>query len=95
MVAWQSIRNSWAVLLMLEGERVGGIPYGHRDEGGRLVEGKAEQTVVRRARNLRAGGLSFCAISRQLQEGGHEPRKAKRWHVQVVRRMVDATVSDG
>ena len=28
------------------GERVGGVPYGYRDEGGMLVEDAAEQVVV-------------------------------------------------
>ena len=69
------------------GERVGGVPYGYRDEGGRLVADAAEQAVVARARKLREEGLSLRAIGRALLEDGHRPRSGKTWHVQVVRRM--------
>ncbi len=70
------------------GERVGGVPYGFRDEGGVLVEDEREQVVVKRARELRAEGLSLRAIGRSLLEEGHTPRSARRWHVAVLSRLV-------
>lgn len=70
------------------GERVGGVPYGYRDEGGKLVEDPGEQTVVKRARKLRSEGLSLRAIGRALLSEGHTPRSGKRWHVQVLARVV-------
>lgn len=71
------------------GERVGGVPYGYRLEGERVVEDEGEQATVARARELRAEGKSLRAIASGLVEAGHTPRKGKKWHVQVVKRMVD------
>ncbi len=73
------------------GERVGGVPYGYRDNGGKLVEDEREQATVARARKLRAKGNSLRAIGRNLVAEGHAPRNAKRWHVQVLKRMVRDT----
>ena len=69
------------------GERVGGIPYGYRDDGGVLVEVPDEQVVIARARELRAEGLSLRAVGRALADSGHRPRGGDRWHVQVIARM--------
>ncbi|MEZ6009754.1 MAG: recombinase family protein [Planctomycetota bacterium] len=69
------------------GERVGGIPYGYRDEGGVLAEEHEEQAVIARARELRAEGLSLRAIGRQLHAEGRLPRSGGAWHVQVVARI--------
>lgn len=69
------------------GERVGGIPYGYRNEGGVLVEELEEQAVIARARELRAEGLSLRAIGRVLLAEGHMPRSADAWHVQVLARL--------
>ncbi len=73
------------------GERVGGVPYGYRDEGGLLAEDEAEQVIVARARELRASGLSLRRIRGALLDEGHRPRTGKRWHVQVLARMVAAS----
>jgi DNA invertase Pin-like site-specific DNA recombinase len=70
------------------GERVGGVPYGWRDEGGVLMADSAEQAVVARARALRAEGLSLRALGRALLEEGHAPRSGLRWHVQVLARLL-------
>ncbi len=69
------------------GERVGGVPYGYRSEGGVLVEDEAEQVLVTRARELREEGLSLRAIGRALFREGHAPRTGKQWHVQVLARL--------
>ena len=72
------------------GERVGGVPYGCRiaEDGVRLEEDPDEQRAIERARELRVEGLSLRAIGRALLEEGHAPRKGKRWHVQVVARLM-------
>ncbi len=70
------------------GERVGGVPYGYRLEDGRVVEDADEQATVARARELRAAGLSLRRIGRVLIAEARNPRDAKCWHVQVVKRMV-------
>jgi hypothetical protein len=64
------------------------VPYGFRDEGGLLVEDEGEQVVVMRARELRADGASLREIGRTLLEEGHRPRKGRKWHVQVLGRLV-------
>ncbi len=74
-----------------KGERVGGVPYGYRLEDERVVEDEAEQATVARARELRAEGKSLRAIGRNLVAEGHAPRNAKRWHVQVLKRLVGGT----
>ena len=71
-----------------KGERVGGIPFGYMDQGGKLVENPAEQAVVKRARELRAGGLSLRAVGRALLAEGHQPRNGRAWHPQVLGRVV-------
>jgi len=73
-----------------KGERVGGVPYGYRDVAGKLVEDAAEQAVIERARELRAGGKSLRAVGRALLDAGHAPRGGRKWHVQVVARIIDA-----
>ncbi len=69
------------------GERVGGVPFGYRDDGGMLVQDAAEQVVVARARELREEGLSLRGVGRALLAEGHQPRTGQRWHVQVVKRI--------
>jgi DNA invertase Pin-like site-specific DNA recombinase len=65
------------------GERVGGLPYGWRDEGGRLVEEEAEQVVVRRVREIRAEGASLREVGRRLLAEGMSRGRARggmcRW----------------
>ena len=73
-----------------KGERVGGIPYGMRlaSDGVHVEEDKVEQVVIALARELREDGKSLRAIGRALLGSGHQPRKGKKWHVQVVKRIV-------
>lgn len=70
------------------GERTGGVPYGFRDEGGRLVEEPGERLVIERVRALRAEELSYARIARQLAADGHKPRSGQRWHETQIRRML-------
>lgn len=72
------------------GMRTGGIPYGFRlaGDGKSLVVDQRESDIVRRARCLRRDGLSLRAIGRRLVSLGYTPRRAKKWHVTVIARMV-------
>lgn len=72
------------------GERVGGIPYGYRAEGGVLVEEPGEQATIARARKLRAEGLPLRAVGRALLQEGRTPRNGKAWNVQVLARLLPA-----
>ena len=58
------------------------------DPCGVIVEDADEQVVVRRAREIRAEGASLREVGRRLLDDGQRPRTGKRWHVQVVARMV-------
>ena len=65
---------------------IGRVIRWHAD-GKHLEEHPEEQATVARARELRAEGKSLRAIGRALLDEGRRPRKGKRWHVQVVKRM--------
>jgi len=72
------------------GERTGGIPYGWRAEGKRLVVDPTEQATVARARELRGEGRSLREIARTLVAGGWRPRNGGEWAIQTIRRFVAA-----
>ena len=74
------------------GERVGTIPYGYRlaEDGKHVEECPEEQVVVARVRELHDDGLSLRAIGRTLHDEGHQPRRGRNWHVQVVARVVSS-----
>jgi DNA invertase Pin-like site-specific DNA recombinase len=72
-------------------ERVGTVPYGFRQgDDGLLVEDEEERAALCLARALRAEGQSLRQIATALGAAGHTPRTGMRWHIQVVRRMVDS-----
>ena len=71
-----------------KGERVGGVPYGYRAVEGMLVEEPREQATVSLARKLHREGKSLRKIAAALRKAGHAPRAGKKWHVQVVKRLV-------
>ncbi len=70
------------------GERVGGIPYGHRLEDGHLIRDRGEQRTITRACALRGQGCSYGAIAKQLTVEGFPTRTGKPWHPQQVKNMV-------
>jgi DNA invertase Pin-like site-specific DNA recombinase len=72
------------------GVRVGSVPLGYRlGEDGRTLEPcEREQAARRDAKALHARGLSLRAIARELTTLGHEPRRAKRWHPELVRTLL-------
>lgn len=74
------------------GERVGSVPYGYRlaADGRTLVEVPEELEVVRLARELRSGGMSFRAVAAELEARGHLSRTGRRFAPTQVSRIVDA-----
>jgi hypothetical protein len=54
-----------------KGEAAGNAPFGYSaDADGRLVVNAAEQAVIARVKALRAAGVSFRAIARDLEAAG-------------------------
>ena len=73
------------------GERAGTIPYGFRlaSDGKRLERDEHEHEIIRRARALRAEGLSFHKIARRLTAENLAPRKGTRWYAPQIARMME------
>lgn len=69
----------------------GSPPYGKRAEDRALVDDAEELKALRLARRLRKRGRSYREIVQALEDAGHRPRRAQRWHPDVVRRMCAAT----
>lgn len=70
------------------GELVGSVPYGYKlaPDGIHLEESPHEQALVRRARELRAAGLTYREVGLRLADEGHFSRRFKPLHpMQVVR----------
>jgi DNA invertase Pin-like site-specific DNA recombinase len=67
----------------------GSPSFGARAEGGALVDDVNEQAAIRRAVELRADGLSLRAIAETLGAEGHRPKRARVWHPNAVRRVLD------
>lgn len=79
------------------GEFTGGlVPYGFRlgADGARLEPEPAEQLVIARARELRAGKLSLRAVARHLKQAGHRSRTGGDFAAAMVARMVDGDVNN-
>jgi DNA invertase Pin-like site-specific DNA recombinase len=70
------------------GEYTGGrAPYGYRLDGDALVPNEAERAVIRRARELRAAGLAYRAISATLAAEGMLARSGKPFGAQALANM--------
>ena len=54
-----------------------------------------EHAMVRKARALRAAGLSLRAVGRQLAIEGLSPRCGGTWHVKTVRDLVARSILAG
>jgi DNA invertase Pin-like site-specific DNA recombinase len=63
-------------------------PYGYRASRGTLVEVPEEQTIIRKVKKLRRGGLSFRRVAARLDAEGDRPRTGNRWHPTTVARIV-------
>ena len=73
-----------------QGKLVGSVPYGSRldSDGETLLDEPREQEVIRRARLLRAQGLSLMKISKKLQKQGFLSRTKKPFYAQQISRML-------
>lgn len=74
-----------------KGEATGRIPRGCRIEGKRLVgePGSEGLRLAARARELRAGGMSFARIAEQLAAEGFQPERGRRIYPGAVRYIVN------
>lgn len=75
-----------------KGERVGGVPYGHRlaADGVRLVDDNDELRVITKIVRLRRAGMTQRAIATELNSCGI-PARGKRWYATTVARLVHRT----
>jgi len=73
-----------------KGERSGKIPYGLAlaEEGHHLVEDGFEQSVIARAKALRAEGHAITRITKALDVLGLRTRTGRPWHPQQIARML-------
>jgi site-specific DNA recombinase len=71
----------------------GAAPYGWRvsSDGVTLEPDPAEQEVIRRARALRAAGLSLRGVGGELLGEGMFPRCRRRWHPKTVNGLLRAS----
>jgi DNA invertase Pin-like site-specific DNA recombinase len=73
-----------------KGERVGQVPFGWRDEDGRLVAVEAEQEVLTRIHECRANGLSLRAIAAILMDAGITTKEGKStWYAATIKSILD------
>jgi len=73
------------------GEKTGGdVPFGYRVVAGQLKQVAREQAVIKRARTLRATGLSLRKVAAKLADLGFTPRKGGAFHPQQVANMLAA-----
>lgn len=71
------------------GERTGTVPYGYTaDAAGRLSPCAAEQTVITKARALRAAGMTFRAIVAELARAGVVGRTGRALGLSQVQRIL-------
>lgn len=75
-----------------QGCRIGGTPFGHDAEPvtNKLVVNSHEQEIIRMTRELKAGGLSFRAIARTLNDRGLATKKGGSWQAQQVKNILKA-----
>lgn len=70
-------------------ERLGSTPLGFRTNASGTIEVDAEgQATVKRARELRAQGLTFRAIAKQLAAEGHQTARGGKWEAATVALLV-------
>jgi len=76
-------------VLKSRGQKTGGdVPFGYRVVAGQLKPVAREQSVILRARKLRAAGLSLRKVGAKLTAHGFTPRKGGGFHPQQVANML-------
>ncbi len=73
------------------GERTGAVPFGWRDEGGRLVEVPEQRRAIALMRRLRAAGSSFREICAELARRAIPTQNGGPWQAATVRRILLST----
>jgi site-specific DNA recombinase len=71
-----------------QGAQLGAVPLGFKRIGDRVVEDAGEQLVVKRARELAAGGAGLGAIAAALSAEGHKTKRGGKWHITTVRKLL-------
>jgi DNA invertase Pin-like site-specific DNA recombinase len=70
----------------------GGSPaYGYRRADGQLIPDADEQATLARITELHGAGATLREIARTLENEGHRPKRAARWHPEALRRIVRRT----
>jgi len=70
------------------GEKTGGgVPFGYDLEGGKLVENRAEQRVLRLMESLRVKGYGYHRIADQLNADGLLTKTGRAWKSAMVRQV--------
>jgi site-specific DNA recombinase len=73
------------------GERISRFPpFGFALQDGRLIPNSTELKAVKRARSLRAKGLSFRAVAEALNRE-KVPCRGRSWHLATVHGILSAT----
>lgn len=93
-VLQKAAENEPAIIAIRSAARAtngGSPPYGYRVEDGQLVANPAEQAVLVRIAELRLQGATFREIARALEAEGHRPKRARRWHPETLRRVIQRT----
>lgn len=74
-----------------QGKRVGAVPYGWTlaADGKSLTKDESEQTVIARARELRATGASLRAIADTLASQGMKTRNGRTFDPQQIARITE------
>lgn len=68
------------------------IPYGFRDEGGRLIEDEQEQANIKSILILKESGMTLQEIADRLNKNGIPAKKGGKWHPQTVKNVLNPEV---
>ena len=76
-------------------EKTGGeVPYGYRNEDGRLVADPHEQKALALIRDLHAAGATLRAIAARLEADGYRTKTGRtHWHPQSVKQILERAVA--
>lgn len=74
------------------GEHVGGVPYGHRVEGRKLVISETGAAILTIARTMREQGATLQNIADTLNAQGVATQRSGKWHPCTVRNLLRRAV---
>ena len=70
------------------GETYSPVPFGYREEEGRLIEAEHETRVVVDILQSRKAGRSYSAIAKQLNQEGIPSKRGGQWYASTVHYLV-------